>query len=349
MSRQIALDSIALRQTPRWGHTEYSMEYHREYLSKVTGCAEDDPMLVRRFYDAWDCDFLFSTDHGLHGDWESRGRATDMGHAVYAADGSDRRESRACPFRSPEDVWAFDPVSEYGLPDFSEQAAAFEHKTRETGKRFPNQLIPGGYYRTIVSGAIQTFGWEMLLVAASDIRRMEKVFDGFYRFTRFHMEAWAQTGVEVVIQHDDLVWDSGPFMCPDMYRKVIIPRYAELWKVLHAAGKKVLFCSDGNFMQYAHDIQHAGADGLIFEPSNDFTFMAECFGQSMCLIGSAVDCRDMTFRPWEVVKAQIDESIECARRCRGVVFAVGNHIPANVPDAMLDSYIGYLRKVWERS
>jgi len=82
------------------------------------------------------------------------------------------------------------------------------------------------------------------------------------------MQAWAQTSAEAVIQHDDFVWTSGPFMRPEIYRRVLIPRYAALWKPLRAAGKKVLFCSDGNFMEFAEDIVAAGADALIFEPCN---------------------------------------------------------------------------------
>lgn len=57
---------------------------------------------------------------------------------------------------------------------------------------------------------------------------MEKVFDRFFQRTLFHMRAWARTSAEVVIQHDDFVWTSGAFMHPDIYRKAIIPRYAEL-------------------------------------------------------------------------------------------------------------------------
>ena len=43
----------------------------------------------------------------------------------------------------------------------------------------------------------------------------------------------------------------------------LFARYAELWKPLHAAGKKVLFCSDGNFTEFAADIVAAGADVVI--------------------------------------------------------------------------------------
>jgi hypothetical protein len=343
VSRQLALDTIALRPTERLAHTAYSMGYHKDYIRKVTGLPADHPEAGRRFHDAWGFDFLWTTNDGLHGDWFKRGRATNMGHAEYAEGGTDRVEAQPCPFAAVEDVWAFDAVREYGLPDFDAQVAAYEDAYRRGSAANPGQLVTGGYYKSIVSGAIQAFGWDMLLLAASDPDRMEQVLDGFFRFTLHHMRAWAKTSAPVIIQHDDFVWTGGPFMHPDFYRRAIIPRYAELWKPLREAGKKVLFCSDGTFLDLAEDVVAAGADGLIFEPSNDFGAMAERFGGGTCLVGSAVDCRDMTFGTWDTVRAQMDRTFQMARSCRGVIFAVGNHIPPNVSDEMCDRYIGHLR------
>lgn len=345
MSREIALDTISLKETPRIAHTEYSLNYHTDYILKKTEASKIDLDTIRKFYDILMIDFLWNTDDGLHGDWEKFGRATDMGHAEYAIDGSDKRIPKECPFKSSEDVWNFDTVAEYGLPDFDEQVSAYESNIQRLRDDFPNQLSTGGYYKTIVSGAIQAFGWEMFLLALSDISKMEKVIDSFFRFTLFHMEAWAKTSAEVIIQHDDFVWTGGPFMRPEIYRKVIIPRYAELWKPLHRSGKKVLFCSDGNFMEFAGDIVNAGADGLIFEPCNDFGFMVERFGGSTVLVGSFVDCRDLTFGKWEVVCASIDKTVELAKKFKGIMFAVGNHLPPNIPSEMMERYIGYLKEV----
>ncbi|NUP99542.1 MAG: hypothetical protein HUU35_06775 [Armatimonadetes bacterium] len=348
MSRQIALDTIHLRPTPRLAHTEYSLAYHHDYIRHKTGLEPNHPEAMLRFQEAWGIDFLWGVNDGLHGHWLGRGRATDMGHAEYASDGSDKREPAVSPFQEVEEVWAFDAVAEYGLPDFDEQVAAYQAIVDANRRRYPEQLCTGGYYKTIVSGAIQAFGWEMLLLGASDPARMERVFDSIYRFTRHHMEAWARTDVEVIIQHDDFVWTLGPFMRPDYYREVIIARFAELWKPLKAAGKKVLFCSDGNFMELAEDLVAAGADGLIFEPCNDFEWMVDRFGDSTLLMGSAVDCRTMTFGTWEQVRAEMDLTLKLAERCQGLVWAVGNHLPPNISEEMMEQYITYLLAHWQR-
>jgi hypothetical protein len=301
-----------------------------------------------KYNDACFIDFMFGVNDGLHGNWGARGRATDMGHAEYAEHGSDLRQPKRCPFATAEEVWAFDPAAEYGLPDFGEQVKAYEQAYRATAEQYPEQLNTGGYYKTIVSGTIQSFGWEMLLIAAAEPEKMEKVFDRFFRFTLHHMKAWAETSAPVIIQHDDFVWTEGPFMDPEIYRKVIIPRYAELWKPLHAAGKKVLFCSDGTFTMFVDDLVRAGADGFIFEPTNDFGWMVDRVGATHCLVGSYADCRDMAFRSWDVVKETVDRTLSKARQCKGLVLAVGNHIPANVPDEMLDLYLKYVSTHWGR-
>lgn len=341
MSIEVALDNVWLRPSSRWAHTQYSLSYNTKYLARRTGLAHERPELLQAGHDALQLDFIWNSNDGII-DWSKAGRTTDMGHASYASDGSDQRASAESPFHTLEEVWAFDAVAEYGLPDFDEQVAAYEVQMQQARQAFPNQLTTGGYYKTIVSGAIESFGWDMLLMGASNPRRMEKVFDSFFQRTLFYMKAWAQTSAPVIIQHDDFVWTSGAFMNPEIYRKVIIPRYAELWKPLHERGKKVLFCSDGDFTQFVGDVAEAGADGFIFEPCMDFGYMADNFGQTHCLAGSYVDCRDLTFGKWNKVQLGLIRTFEKLKGCRGAIVAVGNHLPANIPEEMLDQYFDHL-------
>lgn len=341
MSASVAIDNIRLEPAARWGHAEYSLEYHRALLERRSGIRAGDPEFARRAYDACGIDFLWHTNDGLV-DWNVAGRTTDMGHADYAADGSDRRAARPSPFRDEHEVWAFDAVAEYGLPGREEQTAAYEDLVQSVRRTFPGQLVTGGYYRTLVSGAIAAFGWDAFLAAAASPPRIEKVLDTFFRRTLFFMEAWADTTVDVVIQHDDFVWAAGPFLDPGFIRCAIVPRYAELWRPLRAAGKRVLFCSDGTFVDFAADIAEAGAAGLIFEPCNSFRTMAERFGDDLCLVGSRVDCRDLAAGRWDTVRRAVDATIDDLQLCRGAIVAVGNHLAPNIPADMLDRYFDYL-------
>ena len=146
-----------------------------------------------------------------------------------------------------------------------------------------------------------------------------------------------------------MVWSQGAFLHPDFYRRAIFPRYAELWRPLREAGKKVLFCSDGNFIEFLDDVAAAGADGFIFEPMVPLEEVVRRYGRTHVVVGSKVDCRTMTFGTKEAVRAEIDSTLELACGCPGFIFAVGNHIPANVPVEIALFYFDYLRKHWTRS
>ncbi len=344
MSRKIGLDAVNLRPVPRVAHTEYSAPFPaliKAVTGEYTGSQED----VRRFYDAWDYDLIWNINDGPV-PWAKRGRVTDMGHAEYAEGGMDKRESKPCPFESDEEVLEFDAIKEYGRPDFNELVDFYEGFYQKNQAFFKNQVFTGGYYKSVVSGAIETFGWDMLLLAAADLERFAGVLRSFGELTLHHVKAWAETSIEVFIQHDDMVWSGGPFVRPEFYRAVIFPMYKKFWEVLHKAGKKVLFCSDGSFDMFMEDIASAGADGFIFEPRNDFDTIVRKFGRTHCLVGSKVDCRTMTFENWEKVKEEMDATWELVPECAGLIWAVGNHIPSNVPVEIGLKYIDYLKANW---
>jgi hypothetical protein len=337
---------MKLQATDRLARTEYCDSY--AIVRAVTGLDPlKDDTAWRKFYDACQLDFLWVTHDGPV-EWKYRGRVTDMGHAEFMENGADRREPVTCPFQDVEEVLNFDAVEEYGLPDMAELVAFYENLYRREQARFPGQVYTGGYYKTIVSGMIDAFGWDMLLAAAADRQRIERVIEGFFQQTLHHVKAWAQTSIEVFIQHDDMVWSSGAFMHPSFYRRAIFPRYRRLWQVLHDAGKIVLFCSDGDFSQFVDDIAEAGADGFIFEPMTDLDQVVDRYGKSKVIMSSKVDCRTLTFGTRAQIQAEIDATLKIARDCPGFVFAVGNHLPNNIPVDNALFYLDYLSQNWQR-
>ena len=344
MSYQIGIDTIHLRPTPRLAHTEYCSDW--PLIRAVAGDDGTDPKRNQEFLDAWQIDFIWSAYPGPR--HYRHGRNTDMGHAEFLEGGIDLREPQPSPFTTPEEVLAFDAVEEYGLHPFDELVEDLENHYQTQQRARPNQVYPGGYYTTIVSGAIQAFGWDMLLEAAADRDGFAKVLDSFFRHSLHHYQAWAETSCEAFISHDDFVWSQGAFMHPDIYRQVIIPRYAQLWKVLKDRGKRVLFCSDANWIEFLDDLVEAGADGFIFEPMVPLDPIVEKYGQTHVIVGSKVDCRTMALGTKDQVRQQIDDTLAIAKACPGFMFAVGNHIPSNVPIEMGMFYFEYLSENWHR-
>jgi hypothetical protein len=344
MSYQIGIDTIHLRPTPRIAHTEY---IDSEPLVRAVTGEVGSHHATRSFNDAWEIDLVWMTNDGPL-PWGARGRVTDMGHAEFVAGGADRREMKPSPFKTPEDVWAFDAVAEFGLPDFSTLVDYYQAFYTFKQIENPNQVYTGGYYKTIVSGAIEAFGWDMLLLAAVEQDKFERVLDSIFRLSLHHFRAWAQTSIEVFICHDDMVWSQGPFIRPDFYRRVIFPRYRELWSVLKQAGKKVLYCSDGYWSMFLDDIASAGADGFIFEPMMELEPVVEKYGQSHAIVASKVDCRTLAHGAQDDLKAEVDGTLALAKRCPGFMFAVGNHLPADIPVSNALFYYDYLRSRWRR-
>ncbi len=345
MSYQIGIDALNLRPTPRLAHTEYCD--HAPLKRAVTGLPDGHPEQSRAFYRAWDYDFLWSTTHDPL-PWEDRGRMTDMGHSEYDEGGVDRREPTECPFRSVEEVLTFDAVAEYGLTDLDFLVQDYQRRYEEARAAYPEQVWTGGYYRTLISGAIAIFGWDMLLEAAAYPARFARVLDTIYRQSMHHCLAWAQTSIEVFMCHDDMVWTMGPFMRPDFYRAEVFPRYRELWRVLRDAGKKVIFTSDGDFSMFVDDIVAAGADALCFEPMTPLEPVVAKYGRTHCILSSKVDARTLTFGTREAIRREVDETLALAERCAGFLFAVGNHMPANIPIENALFYMDYLRENWGR-
>ena len=332
MSYERGMAAIRLEAPAEIPHTQYiTHPAWLEHLRRKAGRPDAG------FAELLDFDFAFATDDPPLG-----GRWTDMGHAVWQADGSDFRPAAPSPFKDLEAIYNLDPVAEYGpvdLPSLSERYRRWAEDARRV-----DAVVPGGLYRSVVSFAIAAFGWENLLLAAgADPERFGGVLNRWADYLMAYVRAWAASDLEVFLTHDDMVWTAGPIFRPEFYRTYIFPNYKRYWDCLKDAGKKVLFCSDGNFTAYVDDLAAAGADGFIFEPTTDLEWIGRKYGRTHVLIGNA-DTRVLTFGTPEDVVAEVRRCMDLGRACPGYFFAVGNHIPPNVPianaDACLEAYRG---------
>ena len=338
MSYRIGIDALHLKPTPRLAHTEYCSN---DALVRAVEAETGKP-----FAEAWELDYSWYTNDGTV-EWSRRGRTTDMGHGEFEAGGRDRRDPKPSPFQAVEEVWAFDAVAEYGLPDFDGLVAYYQQE-HDAAKRGADLVVPGGYYKTMVSGAIEAFGWDRILEAAVDQRQFERVLDSFFRLSMHHARAWGATSIEIFNCHDDFVWAGGSWINPDFTRGAIIPRYRELWKVLRDAGKLVVFTSDGDYTKFVDDIVAAGAQGLTFEPLTSFDEVVKRHAGQVAIMGSKVDTQTLTMGPISRIEAQVDATLALVQGRPGFFCAVGSHIPSNVPVENAKAYFARLRERWVR-
>lgn len=343
MSYNRGLQAINLQMPDIIPHTEYSE--HQELVKHVTGIdpciKEDKDRAWRKFYEMTNYDFLWVSNGGP----EWKGRITSMGHAEYQEGGTDFNTNIFCPFKTPEEVLDFDAVKEFGLPDVKDRVQLYEKFFQKGQRENPTLIFPGGYYKTLFSACIHTFGWDMFLVSlgTNPVKFGEYVLEGFFRISMANYEAWAQTNIKAFICHDDIVWSEGAAVHPEWYRKYIFPRYKKLWEPFEKKGIKVLFCSDANFNEFIDDIVECGADGFIFEPMTSLETIVEKYGNNKVIIGN-IDCRILTFGNKEDIYREVKRCADFGRKCPGYFFAVGNHIPPNVP---LENALSYLDLIVE--
>jgi hypothetical protein len=235
-----------------------------------------------------------------------------MGQVVVSQDGR-RRYTRdggvwavgdRDRFQAHDDVLSTDPkefgVEPVGLEMLSEMARLYAEKA-QVGYPVP------WHYGTLVTRAVLEFGWEPFLMAAGlDPQRLGMLLDRFGQASLAVARGWAETeGTELIIIHDDIAGTHGVFMRPDWYRQYVFPWYARVFEAIHERGRKVLYLSDGNYMQVLDDILDTDPDGLYIESSSmdPATLMREAGPDKLYLLKT--DSRVIDFGTPEDIRAEL--------------------------------------------
>jgi hypothetical protein len=327
--------ALNLEMPSRVPRTEYSAEGHWDLIAAVTGrpltgqsTTEQKRAAQHDFYRRWNYGLLWSVLIGGDdlGAWK-----THMGHAEYAAGGVDFSSGVSSPFTSVEQVLDFDPENAIGAPDHATTVRRFEAHYRDQVADFGDAVRLTGIYTTCVSGLIDLFGWDWLLLAAgTDPERFGRLTLRYNRWIRHFFEALADADVPVVMIHDDIVWSSGPFINPAWYRECVFPGYREHFGLLRESGKKILYTSDADYTVFVDDIAACGVHGFVMEPMTDMAYVARTYGKTHAFIGNA-DTRVLLSGSREDIRAEVERCMAIGKGCPGFFMAVGNHIPANTP------------------
>jgi len=335
MSYKDGMSALNLEMSKRVPRTEYSVHCHWELVKKVTGIDVDNSKsqeihqkAISAFLKAWNFDIFWATyiHAGIFGELR-----TKMGHAEYATGGVDYSPEVSCPFKSPEEVLDFDPWQAYGKIDKAKIAKEFENHNNSQKLLYPDTVTMTGIYDTCISGLIDIFGFEMMLLGAgTDIARFGEMTNRYCSWIQQYFDALAQADVPVVMVHDDIVWTSGPFLPPDWFRKYVFPNYKKFMEPLKSSGKKILFTSDGDYTAFLDDVVSCGADGVVMEPSTDMKYFAEKYGKTHSFVGNA-DTRVLLYGTKEEIRSEVQRCMDIGKKCPGFIMAVGNHIPSNTP------------------
>jgi hypothetical protein len=335
MSHQDGWAAINLEMPKRVPRTEYSAESHWDLVQTITGISvsSSSPDKLKRaasqeFIRIWNYDLIWSVIPFEDTFGTVR---TDMGHAEYAADGTDYNNKVTCPFKTVEDVLRFDPFEAYGKIDTLRMKEHFERCYKANCDANSDAVNMTGIYITCISGLIEILGWEMLLLSlGDDPKSFGDLTNRYARWIEQYFHALCMANVPIVMVHDDIVWSSGPFVSPEWYRRYVFPHYKRWFNQLHQTGKKILFTSDGDYTVFIDDVAKAGTDGFVLEPATDMQYIAEKYGRTHVFIGN-VDTRVLLDGTKPEIRAEVERCMSIGKSCPGFFLAVGNHIPSNIP------------------
>lgn len=271
------------------------------------------------------------------------------GHRVRWGDGETWHWDWGKTLKTAEDVFAFSPLEHADFTDipvvesrdYSSVETLYENYRKgypaEWGDTAPEgSTATVGFYNTMFMWPLLTLGWELFLETCLD-ERFERLMDEFAEINRRVFTVFARLPVNFVICHDDIVNTRGPVCSPAWMHKYIFPRYEEFWSIVRAAGKRVIFMSDGCMDAYADDVLACGASGIVTEPYTDFKAIARRH-ENVVLAGEG-DVRTLMRGDAREVRSMVSEMVETARMTGGYFMCIGNHIPWNTPPEMVKVYL----------
>jgi hypothetical protein len=252
-------------------------------------------------------------------------------------------------FHTIEQVLAYEPLKnldmremeiiekrDYSLDDETFYKTYFEWGEPQTGDT--TEVVMGGFYNTMFMWPLLTFGWELFLELAGGYPEdTARILGDFAQINRKVFKAFARNpNINSIVCHDDICMTAGPVCSPTWLRKYVYPYYEEFWGILKAAGKRVIFMSDGNIDKVADDIAACGAEGFVSEPYTDWKTIAHKYPNY--LQAGEGDNRILMSNNKQAISKMVDDMLETSKICGGYVMCVGNHIPWNIPAEAVKYY-----------
>lgn len=265
------------------------------------------------------------------------------------------------PFQTADEFWEFDvqslQYSDLKLPGAQYMMPCDRHVI-ERKMRFIGDAGIYYYqiYTTLFMWAVEAIGWEIFMIAAAtDPQRFDRHFlTPVFEKSKQIVAMLSELDCPFVVCHDDIAMHTGPVFKPQWYERYIYPRYAELWKIPHAQGKKVIFVADGNLGWALEPLRRSGVDGVMFEtPHTQLDAVIDVFGDGIFIGG--IDAKILTFGTPEDVRRHVEAVVKRTGGYKGYVLSCSGGLMGNVPLKNLEAYfdtrvpLGYTPADWRHS
>lgn len=143
--------------------------------------------------------------------------------------------------------------------------------------------------------------------------------------------------IDFVYVAEDLGTQESLLMSPDLFRRFLKPRMAQIIDLVHSYGVKAFHHDDGACRPMIPDLIEIGID--VLNPIQwrcrgmDREGLARDFGKHLVFHGGLDNQRTLPFGTPEDVRREVRENIRIFRECRGYIVAPCHNIQPNTPTA----------------
>ncbi len=181
---------------------------------------------------------------------------------------------------------------------------------------------------------------------ATDEGFVEELMDRILEFQIGIAHRFVELGVDAVRTGDDYGMQQGMQMNPKLWRRIIKPRLAKIWKVYHDSGIMVMHHSCGNIEEIIPDFIKMGLE--VLHPVQPLVMsvegLAKKFGKKLAFFGGIDTQKLLPFgKPPEVLEA-VEHCIETLGANKKYIIAPSQEIMNDVPTENIKALVEGIKK-----
>jgi len=215
-------------------------------------------------------------------------------------------------------------AASYSLPDPGELDYSFVERWRKETGLFVFAFIDGPF-----QAISQLFDFTEVLLAVTN--RDKGVMELSVKLVEFNLEAarlCRQAGAHGIIIGDDIAYERGTYINPDLWRELFLPQLKSLVEGLRNLDMPVLYHSDGNINAVLPDLAGLPLNGIqCLEPSAgmDIAAIKKNYGNRLCLMGN-FDLDLLARGTKEAIAGEVKKLLTVAACNGGYIFSTSSGV-----------------------
>jgi len=155
-------------------------------------------------------------------------------------------------------------------------------------------------------------------------------------------------GADFILGGGDLANSNGPVYSPEIFKKMLVPRYRKIIDVSHSLGLPYVYRSDGNTRAlwniWFNDVGFDGYAEIDKSSGIDLGELKSIYGDKITLIGN-VDCaKTLIYGTKQDIENEVKDCIKKAANGGGFILTSSNSIHYNIPAKNLVYMVEAARK-----